>query len=126
MKSKSLANPRVTNPRVKAWLTALGGVATAAAVLAGGAPASAEEILVESPANWRLQNYVSNNVVIWFTGAQAQGCTSGQLTFPGATSDDLNRLWSTVLAAKLGNRSVGVTYNKNGGSCQMTSFWIEG
>lgn len=121
MKSKSPANPRA-----KAWLTALGGAATAAAVLACGAPASAEEILVESPANWRLQNYVNNNVVIWFTGAAAQGCTTGQLTFPGATSDDLNRLWSTVLAAKLGNRSVGVTYNKNGGSCQMTSFWIEG
>lgn len=77
--------------------------------------------MTESPANWRLQNYVNNNIVIWYTNS---GCPSGQLVFPGATTDDLNRLWSTVLAAKLANRSIGVSFNKIGDSCQITSFWI--
>lgn len=105
---------------LRASLASAAGFAFAVA-LAGASSASAEEIMIESPTNWRLQNYVNNNVVIWFTNS---GCPSGHLVFPGATADDLNRLWSTVLAAKLGGRNIGVSFNKTGDSCQITSFWI--
>jgi hypothetical protein len=88
MVAVSMTSKNPANPRAKAWLTALGAVATAVAVLACGAPASAEEILVESPANWRLQNYVNNSVVIWFTGVQAhastrRSCSTGPLFAAG-------------------------------------------
>lgn len=109
---------------LRASLAAIVSVAMAAVALTSATPAvAAEQVMIESAAAWRLQNYVNNNVVIWFTSS---GCPTGQLVFPGATTDDLNRLWSTVLSAKIAHRSVGISFNKIGDSCQINSFWVDG
>jgi hypothetical protein len=85
------------------------------------APALADSVLEEDAQNWRLQNYVSNVVVVYFTGSP---CTSGALNFPSnATSDDKNRFWALVLTAKSTGKKVGVWYETTSGNCQITSYY---
>jgi hypothetical protein len=75
-----------------------------------------------SPATWRLQNYVGGTgVVVYYTSSS---CSQGQLTFPaGTTSDDQNRLWSLVLAAKIAGQEVGIFYYVSGSSCFIQSYY---
>lgn len=103
-------------PMLVAVLIALG--------LGAAAPVSAE-VLIENPAAWRLEDYGGGNVVIWFTGARPV-CTNGRLAL-GATmgADERNRLWSTVLSAKLSGRQVGLSYTGSGDNCVVASFFIE-
>ncbi|MGR4867066.1 hypothetical protein [Caulobacter sp. LARHSG274] len=76
----------------------------------------------EFPTGWRLQNYNGAYVVVFFTGAS--DCTMGSIRMTG-TADDVNRFWSTVLAAKLANRKLGVIYSGGGSSCVVDSFYIQ-
>jgi hypothetical protein len=94
--------------------------AIAATVVCAG-PAFAGSI-EEFPSGWRLQNYNSTYVVIFFTGAT--DCTMGSIRMTG-TTDDVNRFWSTVLSAKLANRKLGVIYSGSGSSCTVDSFYIQ-
>jgi hypothetical protein len=90
-------------------------------LLLAGAPAYADNQIEAVPTGWRLQNYVSNVVNIYFTGS---ACTSGALSLPAnATSDDKNRLWSTILTAKATGRAVGIFYETVSGNCNITSFY---
>jgi hypothetical protein len=78
------------------------------------------------PTGWRLENYPgntgANGVTLWFTGSP---CVNGQLQLPAnASSDDANRLWSTIISAKMANRAVGINYSKSGNSCTITSFYM--
>jgi hypothetical protein len=75
-----------------------------------------------SPAAWRLQDYVGIGVSVYFTGSS---CSSGQLTFPsGTSSDDLNRFWSLIMAAKIAGQTVGVYYYISGTSCLLESYYL--
>ena len=85
------------------------------------AGAYADNVNIEAnPSTWKLQNYIGDGVVLWYTGSS---CASGQMTFgTGATSDDKNRLWSTVMAAKVSGRKVYVAYDNSTANCYITSF----
>jgi hypothetical protein len=77
-----------------------------------------------APAAWRLQDYVglSPGVTVWFTGSS---CTNGQLSFPsGTSSDDQNRFWSLIMAAKIAGQTVGVYYYISGSSCVLNSYYF--
>jgi hypothetical protein len=75
-----------------------------------------------SPAAWRLQDYVGIGVTVYFTGSS---CTDGQLTFPsGTSSDDQNRFWSLIMAAKIAGQTVGVYYYVSGSSCLISSYYF--
>ena len=80
------------------------------------------DVNIESPViGWRLQNYVPNNVVVYYTGSS---CTSGSLTFgPAATADDRNRFYSLILTARSTGKKIGVFYETASGSCQIQSFY---
>lgn len=75
--------------------------------------------------SWRIENYVSSQVVIWFSGSS---CNTGALILPStATTEDKNRLWATVLAAKLNNHNMFVFYDDSASpnSCVIISFGID-
>jgi hypothetical protein len=73
------------------------------------------------PATWKLENYAGGNVVVWYSGAT---CENGLLQFQDiATSDDKNRFWSTILAAKVSNRPMFVTYDDSD-ACKIHSFGL--
>lgn len=75
------------------------------------------------PTNWRLENYPGDVVVLWFTGAV--GCNNGRLALPNGTKDDINRLWSLVLSAKLSKQVISIEYGGSGDSCTIVSFHID-
>ncbi len=91
---------------------------TAMAFATGASAGQIEEV----PSAWRLQNYNSTYVVVFFTGAT--DCTMGSIRMTG-TNDDINRFWSTVLSAKLANRKLGVVYSGTASSCTIDSFYIQ-
>ena len=76
------------------------------------------------PSTWRLQTYAgatgSGNVVLWFTGSP---CTNGSLVMNNASEQDKNRLWATVMAAKLANRHMFVYYDDT--NCVINSFGFD-
>jgi hypothetical protein len=77
------------------------------------------------PTAWRLENYVSDNVVAWFTPTT---CTNGSLTFSTtATAGDRNRFWSTVSMAKVAGKKVSVYYENAAApaSCVIRSFALD-
>lgn len=83
--------------------------------------ATAAEI-VAVPTAWRLQNYVGSNVALWFTGSP---CANGLLVLPAnATTAEVNRLWSTVMGAKISGKRVQIFYTVNADSCVIGSFGL--
>lgn len=82
----------------------------------------------EVPTNWRIENYPASTsgVTIWYSSSP---CASGTLTLPsGATSADMNRLWSLILAAKLSGHKIFVYYENSSSpaSCPILSFGMDG
>ncbi len=78
--------------------------------------------MVAVPTGWKLQNYVGNNVVAYYTGS---ACTYGGVQFPsGATIDDMNRFWSVIMTAQTTGAFVFVIYDNSAApaSCIITSF----
>jgi len=82
--------------------------------------AFAEIIAMEVvPTAWKLENYVGNNVVVWYSGTT---CNNGLLQFTDqATIDDKNRFWATIMSAKVSGKKVFVRYD-NTNSCKINSF----
>jgi hypothetical protein len=76
------------------------------------------------PNAWRLQDYAgqtgTGNLVLWFTGST---CTNGQLMINASTEQEKNRLWSTVMAAKVANRHMFVYYDD--ATCLISSFGMD-
>lgn len=69
---------------------------------------------------WRLQNYVPDNVVLWFTGSP---CVNGSLELPAnATKADRDRLFATVSLSKATDKPMFVFYTVNSGICTISSF----
>lgn len=78
--------------------------------------------LVAVPTAWKLQNYIGDNVVIWYSPSP---CTNGQLTLPSnATADDKDRLWSLIMAAKISGKKMQIYYDDSEvpSKCTITSF----
>ncbi len=96
-------------------------LALSALALFATSPAFAD-VNIEGPVvGWRLQNYVPNNVVVYFTGSS---CAQGSLTFSSAaTADDRNRFYSLILTARSTGKKIGVFYETTSGSCQIQSFY---
>jgi hypothetical protein len=87
-------------------------------------PASAQTLVAIQavPTSWLIQNYVPNQVVLWFTGSS---CTSGQLVFTSnAVQADQDRLWAMILAAKATGQQVIVYYYVSDGGCIIQSFGL--
>lgn len=84
--------------------------------------------IVAIPNAWRMETYVggagSNNVMLWFTGSP---CTNGGIQMSSPSEQDKNRLWATVLAAKLANRRMFVYFDNTNApsSCPMVSFGMD-
>lgn len=116
----------MTNSQVPRKLSSL-VIASLGLTLLAPATVSAQSTNIEAiPSGWRLENYpsntVANGVTLWYTGS---ACVNGHLQLPpNASSDDANRLWSTIISAKLSNRPVGVLYSKNGDTCTILSFYL--
>jgi hypothetical protein len=80
--------------------------------------------LTAVPMGWRLENYPGDAVVLWFTGAP--GCTNGRLALPASASkDDVNRLWSLILTAKIAQIPVALEYTGTGDHCLLSSFHVD-
>lgn len=72
------------------------------------------------PTNWKLENYMNDNIVVWYTESV---CQNGKLTFSdNATTQDKNRFWSTLLSAKATNSEVFVRYEST--TCNIESFGV--
>jgi hypothetical protein len=85
--------------------------------------AQQSQSLVAVPTAWRLENYVTDAVVIWSSGSS---CAGGQLIFPAnASNADRNRLWSVVSIGKVANKKVFVYYIPvNASTCHIYSFGL--
>jgi hypothetical protein len=87
---------------------------------------AASVAIADVPTNWRLENYLSGPVMLWFTPSQ---CTNRSLTFTAnATPAEMNRLWALILAAKLSSHKVFVYYDNAAAptSCPIISFGMDG
>lgn len=94
--------------------------ALAATVLVATPAAAAEGLLEGDPATWRLQNFVPNTVMAFFTGSP---CSNGRLSFStSATVQDKDRFFSMVLTARATGRKMGVYYDTT--SCEIYSFYM--
>ncbi|WP_146260176.1 hypothetical protein [Rhizobium tubonense] len=90
-------------------------------ILFQSAPAFAEVKSISAvPTAWKLEDYMGGSVVLWFTPSE---CTSGQLLLPAtASTEQRNRLWSTILSAKQTQKSVFVYYNSISSQCIISSY----
>lgn len=74
------------------------------------------------PTQWRLENYVSDNPVVWYSGSL---CDNGKLEFDSnATDEDKNRFWAMVMAAKLSGAEIFVRYEDVSDVCDIVSFGL--
>ena len=96
-------------------------IATALSAL-GAAPAGADAIEAV-PSNWRLQDYGPAGLSLWFTGAP---CPGGHLMLPSTAGYSPDRLWATVMTAKVTNRPFGIFYHVDNGACMIDSFFLQG
>ena len=93
------------------------------ALIAPSSGQAQDVVLEEVPTAWRLQDYLSNDVTVWYTGAA--NCNTGHMQFPSiATTDDRSRFWALVMAAKHAGTRVGIYYTNSNGSCTITSFYM--
>lgn len=85
--------------------------------------AHAENVVLEEiPSNWRLENYVGGNIVVWWSSSS---CQNGMMVLNGATEGEENRFWSLVMAAKVASKKMGVVYDNATTSCTIHSFFLD-
>lgn len=74
------------------------------------------------PSSWKMENYFSDILVVFFSGSV---CENGRLSFPdNATISDKNRFWSSVLAARASSSRMFVRYDSDDTSCAIVSFGV--
>ncbi|KRA63874.1 hypothetical protein ASD79_21520 [Caulobacter sp. Root655] len=96
-------------------------IALLASALLAASPALADNYFEAVPTGWKMQNYVPNNLITYYTGT---ACYAGQISFgPNATNEDKNRFYSLVLTAQTTGKKIGVFYETVSGSCQISSFF---
>jgi hypothetical protein len=81
--------------------------------------ASADVVsMVAVPTSWKLENYIGDNVVAWYTEST---CTNGLIKFSSsATTDDKDRFWAVVMTGKVSGESIFVRYDSD--DCSIQSF----
>jgi hypothetical protein len=91
--------------------------------LAASIPASATSIyIVGVPTGWLLESYGATAVTLWQTPSI---CQNGLLRLPSnASVADNNRLYSTVMAAKLSNARMFIYYDNTAAGCDIISFGL--
>lgn len=84
-------------------------------------PALAETRSVEGvPTGWRLESYGEKTVALWHTPS---ACTNGFISLPaGASAIEHNRLYATILAAKMAKEKIFIYYNFEAGNCTIISY----
>jgi len=84
--------------------------------------ASAAEVYISAvPTNWRLQNYIPDTLAIYFSSSSC--APNGYLLMPAnATKADRDRLYNTIMAAKLAKRPVFILYEST--TCTINSFGL--
>ncbi|WP_139169478.1 hypothetical protein [Microbulbifer yueqingensis] len=76
--------------------------------------------VTEVPSKWKLENYIGDNVVAWYTSAP---CENGRIILPSTTTrDDRNRFWSAVLTGKASGKEIFVRYDTT--TCEIVSFGV--
>lgn len=99
---------------------ALGAISTPAlAQTCGGGICAIDN---SNTSGWKLENYVPNNLVLWFVDTTNCGANGG-ISFPTSAVDaDRNRLVTVIATAKAGGVKVFLRYNVSGSSCTFNSF----
>lgn len=69
--------------------------------------------------NWILENYTAGSVVIWQSGAICTG-TDQNLHLNGASTSTINRLYATIVLAKIANARIFIRYTDS--TCTIDSF----
>lgn len=84
--------------------------------------ASAAEAYISAiPTSWRLQNYIPDTPTLFFSGSNCG--PSGILAMPAnATKADRDRLYNTIMAAKLAKKPVFIFYEST--TCTINSFGL--
>jgi hypothetical protein len=96
--------------------------AAVAAFVGGSASAQTLYSVTGVPTNWQIQNYVPNNVVVYYTGSS---CVNGALSLPStAVQADMDRLWALMLTAKATGQQVTIYYTVSGSDCLIASFLL--
>jgi hypothetical protein len=71
------------------------------------------------PTDWKVESYGATSVVLWFTSSP---CENGLLKLPAtATAAENNRLYATVMTAKLTKSPMFVRYEPSQ-ECTIASF----
>lgn len=84
---------------------------------------AAQTAITNAPSAWKLENYESGDVVIWFTSSN---CGSGKVTMPAAASQgERSRFWATVSAAKLTGKKIFLYYDNQSSICRVISFGFD-
>ena len=94
-------------------------------LLLSNAVGATQQALVAVPTAWRLQEYIPDNVVVWYTGHpySCGGAASG-LSLPIDVSQATrNRFWATVAQAKATAKPLFVTYEDT--TCIISSFGLQ-
>jgi hypothetical protein len=110
--------------RKRKWLHLLRTLAISGA-LATGPAASSPQFMASNAANWRLQNYVSDSVAVYFTGSDSYSavCVSGKLLLPStASTTDRNRWYQTIALAKVTGATLFVYFETT--DCTVQSFGL--
>ncbi len=85
--------------------------------------AQAARVVVDAvPTAWKVESYGEKAVVLWFTPST---CASGQLVLPlTATAIEHNRLYGTVMAAKISGKKIFVMYERVDDACVLLSYGL--
>ena len=72
------------------------------------------------PTAWQVESYGEKAVVLWFTPSK---CPNGQITLPStATTAEHNRLYATIMAAKMAQAKVFIFYDDSTANCTIVSY----
>ena len=87
-------------------------------LLSGSVYAATEMVVI--PSAWKLENNIGNRPEIWYAGSS---CVNGRLTFSvAATTEDKDRFYATIAAAKMAGKKIFVYYDDSSPGCEIISF----
>jgi hypothetical protein len=89
-------------------------------LLSAPAIAGNSAINTSNASGWVLENYGNGGpVVIWYSGAVCEN-GSQNISLPNPNAGEINRLWTTIMSAKVSGASIFVWYDNK--TCSIVSF----
>ena len=74
------------------------------------------------PTAWQIESYGEKGVTLWFTPSK---CANGHIALPStATTVDHNRLYATIMAAKMAQAKVFIFYDDSTTNCTIVSYGL--